>query len=122
MYLARKHINGKIHYSFRESYRGNAYYKSRDLIDLGVDPTRFIVYPGGISFYIQEDIYDQLLRLGVQADNEPLERIFFPFLNNRTRRVIEGFSHKSRGKGHSESIRGQAIRCETEKRQDRIRN
>jgi hypothetical protein len=115
MYLARKHINGKIHYCIRESYRDKGCFKSRELIDLGVDPTRYIVYPGGASFYIHGDIDDQLLSLGVHADNESLERIFFPFLNSRTRRVIEGFSHKSKGDTHSKAIRDQNIRCETER-------
>ncbi|RJP87807.1 MAG: J domain-containing protein [Desulfobacteraceae bacterium] len=115
MYLARKHINGKIHYSIRESYKDKTFLKSRDLIDLGIDPTQFIVYPGGASFYIRGDIDDQLLTLGVKADNETLERIFFPFLNSRTRRVIEGFTHKNRGGSRSESARQQVMRCETER-------
>lgn len=112
MYLARKHINNRIHYSIRESYKEAGCFKSRDLFDLGPDPTRYIVYPGGSSFYIHEDIYDRLSGLGVKADNDSLEIIFFPFLNHQTRRVIEGFSHKSRGSHCRETLREQVRRCE----------
>lgn len=79
MYLARKHINGKIYYSLRESYKDNAYYKSRDLIDLGVDPTRFIVYPGGTSFYIHEDIITSCSALAYKQIMKPLNGSFSLF-------------------------------------------
>jgi hypothetical protein len=114
MYLARKYINGKIHYSIRESFRDKDCFKSRDLFDLGTDPTRFIVYPGGSSFYIHEDIYDRLSGLGIKSDNDALEKIFFPFLNPQTRRVIEGFSHKSKGNVYQDSLREQVRRCDVE--------
>jgi hypothetical protein len=114
MYLARKYIKDRLHYSIRETYKDNECFKSRDLFDLGVDPTRYIVYPGGSSFYIHEDIYDRLSALGVKADNDALETIFFPFLNHQTRRVIEGFSHKPKGSGYRGSLREQVRRCEEE--------
>ena len=115
MYLAQKYIDGKIHFFIRESYKDNDGLKNRDLFDLGPDPTRFIVYPGGASFYIHEEVHNQLAAIGVNADNDTLERIFFPFLNSRTRWVIEGFSHKSIDRNQRESIREQAARCDTER-------
>jgi hypothetical protein len=110
MYLAQKHINGKLTYSIRESYKDTDCLKSRELFDLGADPTRYIVYPGGSSFYIHEEIYDRLGDLGVNADNEELEKIFYPFLNHQTRKVIDGFTHKVQRKDQREAIRDQ-VRC-----------
>jgi hypothetical protein len=114
MYLARKLINGRLHYSIRESYKDDDCFKSRELFDLGADPTRFIVYPGGVSFYIHEDIYDHLRDLYVKVDNDDLEKIFFPFLNHQTLRVIEGFPHKSKGNVYRDSLREQVRRCNAE--------
>ncbi|MCU0598793.1 MAG: J domain-containing protein [Desulfobacterales bacterium] len=114
MYLARHYINGKIHYSIRESYPHAGGFKSRLLFELGPDPARYIVYPGGSSFYIHEDIYDRFEDLGVPSDNEALEGIFFPFLSHQTRRVIDGFSHKRKGSAYGKSLRGEILRCDTE--------
>jgi len=60
LYLAQKKINGMAHYFIRESYSHGEYFLSRDLIDLGPDPARFIIYPGGNSFYIDEIIEDRI--------------------------------------------------------------
>jgi hypothetical protein len=51
LYLAQKQIKGQTCYFIRESYSTEEYFLSRDLIDLGPEPGRFIIYPGGNSFY-----------------------------------------------------------------------
>jgi hypothetical protein len=53
MYLARlpENSNG-CRYLIRQSYADGNCYRSRDLFDLGDDPSRFIVYVGGNGFYI----------------------------------------------------------------------
>lgn len=60
MYLARKMVNGSLQYFIRETYRDGDLLRSRDLFDLGPNPARYIIYPGGNSFYIDEVIEDPL--------------------------------------------------------------
>jgi hypothetical protein len=114
MYLARKQIYGKTHYCIRESYKDGDLIKSRDLIELGTRPDKYIIYPGGNACYFHEDVYDQLSEKGVHPDDDELEKIFWPFLKHETRRVIEGFTHRGRsGKKHA-SLKEACRRCETE--------
>ncbi len=110
MYLAKDLINGKKVYFIRESIEQNGVLSSRTLFELGPDPGRYIIYPGGTAFYIHGDIHDRLGELGVEPDNVALEQVFWPFLHPETRRVIEGFTRRN---GRKESIREQNRRCET---------
>ena len=81
MYLARKNIKGVAHYSIRESYQDGDYFLSRELVDLGTHPGAYIIYPGGNAFYIDPVIEEQLDRLGVVAQDNDLEDIFWRFLD-----------------------------------------
>ena len=94
MYLAQTNINGKIHYAIRESYRDGDYFLSRDLFDLGTDPAKYIVYPGGNSFYIDPVIEDRLDALDVVLQDNHLEDIFWRFLDPRIQRALEHFRHR----------------------------
>lgn len=98
MYLAQKQINGQTCYFIRESYRCEDKILSRDLIELGPDPGRFIIYPGGNSFYIDETIEERLSDIGHEADPSRLEDIFWRFLHPEIKRVLEPF--RSREKRH----------------------
>ena len=98
MYLAQQNINGTTRYIIRESYSEGDYFLSRDLMDLGPDPARFIVYPGGNSFYIDEIIEDRINGLGKKADPEMLEDIFWRFLRPDIKRALEPF--RGREKRH----------------------
>ena len=60
MYLARQIIKHKTHYYIRASYPEGDCFKSRDLFDLGSDPTQFITYPGGHGYYYDEVIEETL--------------------------------------------------------------
>lgn len=102
MYLAQKYINGEARYFIRESYAEEDYFLSRDLIDLGPDPARYIVYPGGNSFYIDEAIENRIQELGKTADPDALEDIFWRFLRPDIKRVLAPF--RDREKRH-QSIR-----------------
>lgn len=103
MYVAQKKINGAACYYIRESYPEEGYFLSRDLIDLGPDPGRFIIYPGGNSFYIDEFIEDRIHKLGIKFDSDALEDIFWPFLRPDIRRALEPF--RSREKRHQSNRR-----------------
>ena len=96
MYLARKEIGGVPNYVIRESYWDGHHYLSRDLIDLGADPARYIVYPGGRAFYVDPALEDQLDELGVATDADELEDIFWRFLDPYIQRSLAHF--RNRGK------------------------
>jgi hypothetical protein len=83
----------------RQSYADEACIKSRDLFDLGSDPTRFIIYPGGNSYYYDPGITDALEEKGVAVDQDGLDDIFFPFLRVDIQRVISGFDRSRRQSG-----------------------
>jgi hypothetical protein len=95
MYLARlpDKKNGS-RYVIRQSYADDQCYRSRDLFDLGDDPSRFIRYPGGNGFYIDSAVEDAIVRQGFSASQDDLELVFMPFLSPHIRRVIEGFDRK----------------------------
>jgi hypothetical protein len=79
MYLAQHIKNGQICFSIRESYPDGGLLKSRDLVELGSRPDKFIIYPGGNAYYFHEDIYEALSKKGVEPDEEGLEKVFWPF-------------------------------------------
>jgi len=94
LYLASKKINGQTHYFIRESYQQEDIFLSRNLIDLGTDPTRYILYPGGNAFYIDEVIEDRLIELGAGRKLDELEDIFWRFVHPEIRRVLEPFRRR----------------------------
>jgi hypothetical protein len=60
-------------------------------MELGADPTRYIIYPGGNAFYIDEVIEDRLLELGAGESLDELEDIFWRFVQPEIRHVLEPF-------------------------------
>ena len=94
MYLAQTNIKGRIHYSIRESYQDGDHFLSRNLIDLGTDPAKYIIYPGGNAFYIDPEIEDRLDALGVALEDNNLEDIFWRFLDPRIQHALEHFRHR----------------------------
>lgn len=97
MYLARERINNQTHYFIRKSFRKDGYLESRNLYDLGTDPTQFIIYPGGNSYYYETSIIDTLENQGLDADQSALDPIFFEFLRPEIQRVITGFDRSYQG-------------------------
>lgn len=91
MYLAVTSRHGFPCYVIRESYRFENHYRSRDLLSLGADPARYIVYPGGNSFYIDERVGDRLTAAGAPPTEVDLEKMFWPFLKPRIQRALECF-------------------------------
>ena len=94
MYLAQTTVDGQTHYSIRESYLHQNRFLSRNLLDLGIDPSQYIVYPGGNSFYIHESIEEQLNDLNVYPKDDELEDIFWRFLDPAIRRALETFRNR----------------------------
>ena len=65
-------------------------------MELGPDPGRHIIYPGGNAYYIDEEVVSELERMGVTNISDQLEDIFWPFMDPHIKRVIESFSRKGR--------------------------
>jgi len=97
MYLKRRFINHDRHYILCESYWDEDCWKSRRLMDLGPDPERHIVYPGGNSFYVDESVEERLRARGSAVDSDELERLFMPFIDPRIRRIVEMFQRPKKG-------------------------
>ena len=94
MYLAA--IPEKQWYRFiiRESYWDRGCYRSRDLVDLGCDPTEYIVYPGGRAYYVDPELEDQILDQGGAFDADELEELFWPFVDEDVRYAVESFRRR----------------------------
>lgn len=88
MYIAKEERGGQLYYSIRETYSEDGELKSRLLFDLGTNPGRYIHYPGGNSYYIDESVELGLMEKGVDADTFDIEELFFPFMDARIKRVI----------------------------------
>jgi hypothetical protein len=71
------------------------------LLDLGADPGRYIIYPGGNSYYVDQVVENRLTDMGTVADPDELEDIFWPFVYPEIRKVLEPF--RSREKRHQAS-------------------
>jgi len=107
MYLAHQRIPGGRRYILRESVPEGPRLVSRDLFDLGPDPTRAIVYPGENSFHFSEELVRALSELGVRDIDRRLERVFLPFLKPHVRRVVEQMTRLGRRK--SRDLSGPAM-------------
>ncbi|MDL1967821.1 MAG: J domain-containing protein [Deltaproteobacteria bacterium] len=95
MYLAQKIIKKKLHYIIRESYWNGKYFRSRDLFDLGDNPAKYIIYPGGNAYYIDEKVENRLNSLGVKPGFDELDNIFWRFLKPEIKYILEMFSQRS---------------------------
>jgi hypothetical protein len=94
MYLAA--IPEKRWYRFviRESYWDRDCYRSRDLVDLGPDPTEYIVYPGGRAYYVDPQLEDDIVDQGGTFDADELEELFWPFVDEDVRYAVEAFRRR----------------------------
>lgn len=79
----------------RHSYADGDCYRTRELFDLGHDPSVYIHYPGGNGFYIDSVVQDGIAAKGLDVSQDDLEPIFMPFLDPHIRRVIEAFDNRS---------------------------
>ena len=98
MYLAQQTIKGKRHYFIRESYQDDGLFRSRELYRLGANPGRYVIYPGGNAFYVDEAVEDGLASLGAKPTMDEIEEVFWPFIQPEIRRVLESFRHKAQAR------------------------
>jgi hypothetical protein len=83
-----------VGYVLRESVLKDGFWVSRDLMDLGEDPTQYIVYPGGTGYYFDPCVESILDEKGVVYEAAELEEVFLPFLRSDIRRVVEMFAQR----------------------------
>ncbi|MGI6638134.1 MAG: J domain-containing protein [Desulfobulbus sp.] len=97
MYLARKESSpNRYEFVLRESYRRGECFVCRDVISLGQDPGDYLVYSGGNSFYIDEQLIQHLRSQGITTPYAELEDLFFPFVDADIRFHLEPFRQRYR--------------------------
>lgn len=95
MYLAKILNRQHTRFLLRQSVHTGDGFISRDLFDLGSDPRRYIVYPGGNSYYYAEALLDALDAQGIVSADDDLDEVLWDFLDPRIQRVISGFQRES---------------------------
>ncbi|MCL2789113.1 MAG: hypothetical protein FWD79_00560 [Desulfobulbus sp.] len=100
MYLARKETGFRQYqYVLRESYRSGGILCSREVAELGADPSRAIVYTDDSSFQLDENLLRSLREQGVSASYSELEDLLFPFVDpyikNRLRPFRQRHSYRN---------------------------
>ena len=106
LYLAQHRIKGKTHYFIRNSFKDGDCFRSRDLFYLGTNPAKHIVYPGGNAFYVDQVVEDRLCSLGLKANNDELEDLFWPFVKPRIRWALDSFREKAKARRKRARIKG----------------
>jgi hypothetical protein len=98
MYLAINIIRGQQKFFIRDSFFDHERncWLSRDLAELGSNPSDYIEYPGGNSFYLAEEICDQIAEQKPKLDLCELEELFWPFIEQDIRDKLEPFHCRSR--------------------------
>lgn len=89
MYLAHTVIRRRSHFIIRESYLEGECYHSRDLLDLGGHPRRYIKDTGGNNLILDEWVADNLRKKGLDPDPFELEKLFVPFMDPTARHRME---------------------------------
>lgn len=96
MYLALTKNKNGLNYILRQSYPDRDRIRFRDLVELGPEPARHIIYPGGNAFYIDPAIGDAIGQMGVQADPDEIEDLFWPFVAPDIRLAVDHFRNNRR--------------------------
>ncbi|ROQ89546.1 J domain-containing protein [Desulfosoma caldarium] len=92
LYIRRTRDGRQTRYVLRESFWNGSCFAARDIVDLGGDPARHIVYVGGNGFYFSEAVEEAFARMGLKRNTEDLEQAFLLYLDPHIRRVIENFT------------------------------
>ncbi len=108
MYLARYKNKGRTHYVIRESFKKGDRYLSRNLFDLGSDPSQYIVYLDDRAYYIDDKVTDTLHSLGIVSDGEELDDIFWQFLDPEIKRTLKHVRQRATARTQRKTIGPQA--------------
>ncbi len=94
MYLARKRTSQGFRYYLRVSIKEGPFWKAREVVDLGWDPSVYLRYPGGRSFYVDEELEERIRAQGVETDQWELERLFFRFVKPEIREYLYPYVYR----------------------------
>ncbi|MCS7198796.1 MAG: hypothetical protein N2327_04645 [Caldimicrobium sp.] len=86
MYISRKITPQGYVFSINESYYEAPFYKSRVLLELGLNPGEFVTYYSEVAFSI--DLEEKLAKAGKHTDQFELEKLFYPFLKPEAQRWV----------------------------------
>jgi hypothetical protein len=99
MYLAQTTLRGKTRFSIRHTTDSGNGPVHREIVDLGTDPSRFIVYPGGNAYYVADEIFERLSQGGVNPEAGEVDELFWRFVDPEIRQRLEHFRQReSRGR------------------------
>jgi len=90
-YLKRIRRRGAYHYIISQTYLDRGVLTSRDLMDLGPDPSIYIQYFDRYGFAFQSVIEENLQKSGARFESDEIERLLKPFLKPEIRRIVETF-------------------------------
>ncbi len=88
MYLEKQEIDGGLNYFICETFNDRRNLNARTLFDLGTNPSNYIIYPGGNSYYIHESVELSMIEKGYKVDTFEIEAIFWPFLEPRIKMML----------------------------------
>ncbi len=92
MYLAIVRQKNITHFVLRHSfYNKELGWISKDIIDLGRDPEKFVEYIDERIFYISDEVQNAILNEGIDFEYEELEEIFWPFIDPYIKQRIDDF-------------------------------
>lgn len=94
MYLAAVRDKRWYRFMIRESYWDGGCYRSRNLVDLGGDPSEHIVYPGGRAYYIDPDLEDEIRSRGGHPGPDELDDLLWPFVDEDIRYAVGSFRRR----------------------------
>jgi hypothetical protein len=97
-YLKRIRQRGAYHYVIGETFSKGGVLTSRDLMDLGPDPSIYIQYFDRHAFAFESVIEENLEKSGVRFTSDEIERLLKPFLKPEIRRIIETFDRSRRSR------------------------
>lgn len=121
MYLAQKKINRQTHYYIRTTYQDGTCLKSKDVFNLGPDPSRYIIYPGGNAYYFDDIISETIELNGLHITSDELDTIFWDFLHPETQRVIKGFQRSSSKRSYDSTITDRPVHLFDKRRMHYLR-
>jgi hypothetical protein len=103
MYMAEIKIKNRCTYLIRESVRESvrepyplgSKLTHATLFDLGPSPGKWINYPGGNAWYVDENLEAVLANASNSFDPDLLEELFWPWVRRDVRQAVEAFRSRS---------------------------
>jgi hypothetical protein len=98
MYIALTKKNGKASYELRCTCEVDDQLTHTVLFNLGDDPSKFIVYPGGNAYYFDESIDEVLSESNIDYDSDQLDLLFWPWLDPEIKYAVQSFRDRGDSK------------------------